>query len=507
LKTDNYTNTLFFLSSKLGELMAEGEQNPSNVEQSEMTNNATINSIADTSGVPTDDDNSLQFSDELLVKGNAALNDGDYPEASELFSRALEIRVTHYGELAPECVKLYYKFGLALLGKAQEEADPLGAMPKKDAESQQSSVKIDSAKNTVERSSSITSISSKATKCSSSSQQPSTVDDPVIAPSKSEDEKDDESDTEEPDEDEEDESDLDLAWKMLDLARAISEKHSKETLDMVDILSALAEVSLEREDIETSLSDYQKALSILECLVESDSRRLAELNFRICLCLEVGSKAEEAIPYCQKAVSVCKLRMQRLMDEMKSASASTTTSATSATVEDGAHSSVASQPANSTSDIKAEIETLTSLSGDLEKKASASSSSPLPHLSHKCRSNKIDLNQIGQQSLLEDLQQLVSNPSSILSDILGLVAAAKAKTNDQVAASSSRMGVATNNNTSFDSSTVSTGHTNGSSGVTHLGVVGRGVKRVVMNTAGVESSSSKRPALDPKPDGDGSPAS
>ena len=124
---------------------------------------------------------------------------------------------------------------------------------------------------------------------------------------------------------------MDLAWKMLDLARAISEKHSRETIDMVDILSALAEVSLERgiiykfflklprttfcfvtvkpsslfylaflavlylllvllfaisgptywflfaEDIETSLSDYEKALTILESVVEPDSRYIAEL--------------------------------------------------------------------------------------------------------------------------------------------------------------------------------------------------------------------------------------
>lgn len=66
-----------------------------------------------------------------------------------------------------------------------------------------------------------------------------------IVPSKNEGD-DEESDTEEAGEAEEDESDLDLAWKMLDLARAISEKHSGETKDMVDILSALAEVSLER---------------------------------------------------------------------------------------------------------------------------------------------------------------------------------------------------------------------------------------------------------------------
>ena len=125
---------------------------------------------------------------------------------------------------------------------------------------------------------------------------------------------------------------------MLDVARAIVEKHSDDTIEKVDILSALAEVALERglsvfflflvvvvdfcfmfiqiftclfffslfdsviiyvvdisesllsvlnmdyvfvmlhvEDIETSLSDYQKALSILERLVEPDSRQIAEL--------------------------------------------------------------------------------------------------------------------------------------------------------------------------------------------------------------------------------------
>lgn len=44
----------------------------------------------------------------------------------------------------------------------------------------------------------------------------------------------------------EDESDLDLAWKMLDVARAIAEKHWGDSMEKVDILSALAEVALER---------------------------------------------------------------------------------------------------------------------------------------------------------------------------------------------------------------------------------------------------------------------
>lgn len=61
--------------------------------------------------------------------------------------------------------------------------------------------------------------------------------------------------------------------------------------------------------------------------------------------------------------------------------------------------------------------------------------------------------------------------------------------------SSSRMATADSNG-DFDSPTVSTAHTNGSSGVTHLGVVGRGVKRVLMNSGTAESSPTKKPALD-----------
>lgn len=57
--------------------------------------------------------------------------------------KIFHFRAAHYGELASECVKLYYKYGCALLYKAQEEADPLGAVPKKEGESDKAeSVKI-----------------------------------------------------------------------------------------------------------------------------------------------------------------------------------------------------------------------------------------------------------------------------------------------------------------------------------------------------------------------------
>jgi len=105
---------------------------------------------------------------------------------------------------------------------------------------------------------------------------------------------------------------------------------------------------------------------------------------------------------------------------------------------------------------------------------------------------------------LEDLQQLVSNPKSILAEILGIAAAkvGNVKESSSATVSSSRLATA-NSSGGFDSPTISTAHTNGSGGVTHLGVVGRGVKRA-SNATPAEGSTPKKPALESTEDkGDG----
>lgn len=451
----------------------KSETPPKNVEQAQASVEATIasntvegtesscnNNSVETSAVTSDGqrEKSLEYADELMERGSKAAKEQDYAEATESYSRALEIRVVHYGELSTECVNAYYKYGCALLYKAQDEADPLGTVPKKEGEFEQISNKDGSVKDAINSKSSAASVSSNAKVDETSQPQEGAPDDVSGGKDPEEDEESDDEDMADADEEE---SDLDLAWKMLDLARAIVEKHSGDTIEKVDILSALAEVALEREDIETSLSDYLKALDILERLVEPDSRHIAELNFRICLCLEIGSKAEEAIPYCQKAITICNRKVHRLRNELISLSESTGISA------------------DSVGDKEAEIATLTGLSGELEKK-------------------------------LEDLQQLVSNPTSILSDILEMVSA-KARGIDKNAPPSvmcsSQLGTAGGSG-NLDSPTVSTAHTNGAAaGVTHLGVVGRGVKRVVMSSGTAESSPKKKPAFDPTLDKDDGKAS
>ncbi|XP_011004597.1 PREDICTED: protein HGV2-like [Populus euphratica] len=429
----------------------------------------------DNNGETSDPHKSLDFAVELSEKGTNALKENDFSEAVECFSRALEIRVLHHGELALECVNAYYLYGRALLYKAQEEADPLAMVPKKDSESKQDDNKDGACRNFVNGEFSSASVSINVEEGGGSNHPEGAAGGASSGKEKEEEEDDEGSDDEDLAEADEEESDLDLAWKMLDVARAIAEKHLDDTMDKVDILSALAEVALEREDIETSLSDYQKALSILERLVEPDSRHLAELNFRICLCLEIGSKPQEAIPYCQEAISVCKARLQRLIKEVKSSTESATSSAVSE-LDEGVQQSSNVQADKSVTDKEAEIETLSGLSAELEKK-------------------------------LEDLQQLVLNPKSILAEILGMVSD-KAKCGEKSASpnlmSSSQLDVA-NSGGSFDSPTISSAHTNGVLGVTDLGVAGRGVKRVLTSTGSVGSSSTvKKPTPDPLSDkGDG----
>ncbi|CAN6170735.1 unnamed protein product [Urochloa humidicola] len=88
-----------------------------------------------------------------------------------------------------------------------------------------------------------------------------------------------------------------LRGKCWTIARAIVEKSPGNTLEKAKIYSVL-------EDINNSLSDYMKALAMLEQLVEPDHRRIVELNFRICLVYELASKIGDAIPYCAKAFTM-----------------------------------------------------------------------------------------------------------------------------------------------------------------------------------------------------------
>lgn len=88
-------------------------------------------------------------------------------------------------------------------------------------------------------------------------------------------------------------------------------------MEQAKILFALAEVSMERGDLDNSLGYYFEALAILEHLVEPDHRRILEINFRICLLFESASKVGDAIQYCGKAIALCKSRLLKLKNAVE----------------------------------------------------------------------------------------------------------------------------------------------------------------------------------------------
>ncbi|KAI5013535.1 hypothetical protein ZWY2020_036012 [Hordeum vulgare] len=200
------------------------------------------------------EDKSLEWARVLFDKGCKAINEKDFANAANCFRHALEIRVQHYGGLAPECASTFYCYGGALLGKARKATDPSGA-----------------------------NLHGKGQKDGNMTGD-------------------------------RDDSDLDLAWKMLNTARVIVAKSPDKTMEKVNILNSLAEISMRREDTDSAIGYYFEALAILEYLVRPDHFRIFEQNVRISIAFGLASKAGDAIPYCAKAISVGKSRMHNLIN-------------------------------------------------------------------------------------------------------------------------------------------------------------------------------------------------
>ncbi|XP_031484367.1 uncharacterized protein LOC116253600 isoform X2 [Nymphaea colorata] len=248
----------------------------------------------------------LKYADKLMQEGLDGMKSKDYSLAIDRFSRALEIRVDHFGELSPECAQTYYKYGCALLYKAQDENEALAlgdAVTKKTSAGRR---KLGDGEGS--------SHGSEKIDVKSNNKLGKRIEGQDSVEKENENAGDDVEDVEIG---EEEESDLDLAFSMLDIARVIVEKNiSGDTMEKVDIISALGDVSLEREDIQTCLEDYRRALSMLERLVEPDNRLLAEIHFKLCMALQMDNKIKDAIVHCEAAVSACEAKCQRLKMEV-----------------------------------------------------------------------------------------------------------------------------------------------------------------------------------------------
>ncbi|XP_047319441.1 protein NASP homolog 1-like [Impatiens glandulifera] len=218
-----------------------------------------------------------------MAKGSTALDEKDFFEAAECFSRALEIRVANFGELDKERFNAYYFYGYALLRHV-----------------------LDDGTTQVSNEGGTTQAESTCVSSDVENDESSDADDSATGLNEEENDEIeiDTDDTSNNDEDE-DENELDLAWQILDFARVISETRPTQSMSNVYILCALGEVNCYRDDLKTSLEDYLKASQILESLVEPNLMDRARQYFNMGLCLEVAVIIKEATLFFDKALKCC----------------------------------------------------------------------------------------------------------------------------------------------------------------------------------------------------------
>ncbi|KAH8956514.1 hypothetical protein BDL97_07G042500 [Sphagnum fallax] len=387
----------------------------------------------------------LYDAQRLYDLGCGALRVEAYDEAADCLSKALEIRVQHYGELALECATTYYKYGCALFDRVQSESDPLG---------------------------------DKA--------EPKEFEEGPSSPGASKGKEEDPADNEEGDEDgegdgdqvEEEEGDLEDAWKMLEFARVIHEKHGCCTIETVDIITKLADINCFKEDYKTCFEDYSNALHILEGLVEPDSRILAELHFKIGLAHQLDLKPKEALGYCNNAVAICEARVQRLKEELAGAKSQQTQAELQGAPE-------ASEKAGSLSVLKDES-TTEGPEGNSELSVPADEILPAKEdqedivVALEAEIKDIEESLLDLREKADELKEMATAPSLVealqaanpeaVASLKQIVAAVS-----QASGSSNGGANAPSSSDAFDAPSL--GGASSSAVVTHLGVVGRGVKR------------------------------
>jgi len=203
-----------------------------------------------------------------IINGDQSDGDG-YDAAIDLLTDVLEFKCEKHGELAIECAPAFYNYGLALFGKARLENDVFGEpVQKAMVEKAIHQLKQEAEKEQGE------SVEEEDAGAGGSG-----------AAAAEEDEEDLEAE----------ENDMELAWRNLETARLIYSKQGKHEKEIADVYAALAELSMEREDFETSICDFKEAIAILAASkLPGCERILAEYHYKLSLALQLQSKSANA---------------------------------------------------------------------------------------------------------------------------------------------------------------------------------------------------------------------
>lgn len=121
---------------------------------------------------------------------------------------------------------------------------------------------------------------------------------------------------------EEEEDDFAFAWEMLDLARLLLDRHYPEPVadekireKQSSIHLLLGDVSMETENFEQAIQEYESAVSTVDALFSSTDRRVAEAHYKYALALEYGGKKDEALNELDRVTSSLQRRLKELDDK------------------------------------------------------------------------------------------------------------------------------------------------------------------------------------------------
>jgi len=242
----------------------------------------------------------------LLASGTEHLEDGNYTDAAADLGSASELFAKVFGETGEECGEAYLLYGKSLLNVSIMENEVLGnaldgmeleddskslpqvESPTKLDEKEKIAVVSDVAKAFNEHYNAINVLAKHHFAEDSDDSETEDVNmdtDSSTSPSKPESAS------------AEDTSNLQLAWEMLELAKIIYERRSKNVMPekkrevlsaLWEATSSLGEVAMEVGNFSQALEEFSSCLETRKTMLPSDSRSIAEAHFQ-------KSRAEAAL--------------------------------------------------------------------------------------------------------------------------------------------------------------------------------------------------------------------
>lgn len=199
-------------------------------------------------------------------------------------------------ELAPECASAYYRYGSVLLYQAQESADVFGApLPEENDDKENEEEETCNDKDNDKDENAMDKGKGPKVFDGSEDRVGSLVDPPADDQGGQELEG----------------GDLQLAWENLEIARTIWSKDAvAQAKELSDVNMLLGDVSMENEDFEVALNEFNAALEHLgnvKDILPSD-RRWAEVHFKRCYALQYMNRNAEALDAVKSAMKVLQLR-------------------------------------------------------------------------------------------------------------------------------------------------------------------------------------------------------